>query len=95
MCVGAVVLARAPQYQLPNAATFRYAPVTWGGPGAFVRDGDDEIDAVGGLNVTGGGVVHYVAANALNAPLIDAKRSPNRSISFDSSSHATPNDLSP
>lgn len=43
-------------YQLPNAATFRYASVTWGGPGAIVRDGDNEIDAVGGLTVSGSGV---------------------------------------
>jgi hypothetical protein len=43
-------------YQLANQATFRYASVTWGGPGAIVRDGDNEIDAVGGLNVQGGGL---------------------------------------
>lgn len=43
-------------YQLANQATFRYASVTWGGPGAIVRDGDNEIDAVGGLNVRGGGL---------------------------------------
>lgn len=43
-------------YQLPNAATFRYASVTWGGPGAVNRDFDNEIDAVGGLTVGGGGV---------------------------------------
>jgi len=43
-------------YQLPNAATFQYVSVTWGGPGAVVRDGDNEIDAVGGLNIEGGGV---------------------------------------
>ncbi|MEO6625649.1 MAG: PEP-CTERM sorting domain-containing protein [Burkholderiaceae bacterium] len=43
-------------YQLANQATFRFASVTWGGPGAIVRDGDNEIDAVGGLNVTGGGL---------------------------------------
>ncbi len=44
-------------YQLPNQATFRYASVTWGGPGAVTRDGDNEIDAVGGLTVNGGGVL--------------------------------------
>lgn len=44
-------------YQLPTAATFRYASVTWGGPGAITRDGDNEIDAVGGLTITGGGVL--------------------------------------
>lgn len=44
-------------YQLPTAATFRYASVTWGGPGAIQRDGDNEIDAVGGLTVSGGGVL--------------------------------------
>lgn len=43
-------------YQLPNAATFRYASVTWGGPGSHLQDGDNEIDAVGGLTVRGGGV---------------------------------------
>jgi hypothetical protein len=43
-------------YQLPNAATFQYASVSWGGPGAVLRDGDNEIDAVGGLTVTGGGI---------------------------------------
>ena len=43
-------------YQLPNAATFRYVSVTWGGAGAVTRDGDNEIDAVGGLNIEGGGV---------------------------------------
>jgi hypothetical protein len=43
-------------YQLPSAATFRYASVTWGGPGAVVRDGDNEIDAVGGLTFGGGGL---------------------------------------
>lgn len=43
-------------YQLPTAATFRYASVTWGGPGAVTRDGDNEIDAVGGLDIKGGGV---------------------------------------
>jgi len=43
-------------YQLANQATFRFASVTWGGPGAIVRDGDNEIDAVGGLNVRGGGL---------------------------------------
>jgi hypothetical protein len=44
-------------YQLPNAATFRYVSVTWGGPGASLRDGDNEIDAVGGLTVSGQGVL--------------------------------------
>lgn len=43
-------------YQLANQATFRYASVTWGGPGAIVRDGDNEIDAVGGLTFGGGGL---------------------------------------
>ena len=43
-------------YQLPSAQTFRYVSVTWGGPGAVVRDGDNEIDAVGGLNFEGGGI---------------------------------------
>jgi hypothetical protein len=43
-------------YQLPSSATFRYVSVTWGGPGAIQRDGDNEIDAVGGLTEQGGGV---------------------------------------
>jgi hypothetical protein len=43
-------------YQLPSSATFRYVSVTWGGPGAIQRDGDNEIDAVGGLTEVGTGV---------------------------------------
>ena len=43
-------------YTLPNQQTFRYVSVSWGGPGAIIRDGDNEIDAVGGLNVEGQGV---------------------------------------
>lgn len=52
-------------YQLANQATFQYASVTWGGPGAIVRDGDNEIDAVGGLNVQGGGLLPEPASLAL------------------------------
>lgn len=44
-------------YTLPGNATFRYVSVTHGGPGSILRDGDNEIDAVGGLNAGGGGVV--------------------------------------
>jgi hypothetical protein len=44
-------------YQLPTSATFRYVSVTWGGPGAIQQDGDNEIDAVGGLTEGGSGVV--------------------------------------
>jgi hypothetical protein len=44
-------------YQLPNSATFRYVSVTWGGPGSAWQDGDNEIDAVGGLTESGGGLV--------------------------------------
>lgn len=40
-------------YGLANNATFRYVSVTWGGPNAIVQDGDNEIDAVGGLTVAG------------------------------------------
>jgi hypothetical protein len=47
-------------YQLPSAATFRYVSVTWGGPGAIQQDGDNEIDAVGGLNFQGGGLNNTV-----------------------------------
>jgi hypothetical protein len=43
-------------YTLPGGATFRYVSVTHGGPGAIHRDGDNEIDAVGGLTAGGGGV---------------------------------------
>jgi PEP-CTERM motif len=43
-------------YSLPNNATFRFVSVTWGGPAAIVRDGDNEIDAVGGLTASGCGV---------------------------------------
>jgi hypothetical protein len=44
-------------YSLPDpTATFRYVSVTWGGPGAIVRDGDNEIDAVGGLKADDTGV---------------------------------------
>ena len=44
-------------YRLPDPlATFRYVSVTHGGPGAILRDGDNEIDAVGGLTAGGGGV---------------------------------------
>ena len=43
-------------YSLPNSATFRFVSVTWGGPFAIVQDGDNEIDAVGGLTEAGTGV---------------------------------------
>ena len=43
-------------YRLPSNATFRFVSVTHGGPGAVLRDGDNEIDAVGGLTVAGCGV---------------------------------------
>ena len=43
-------------YKLPGDATFQYVSVTHGGPGAVHRDGDNEIDAVGGLSVLGCGV---------------------------------------
>jgi hypothetical protein len=36
-------------YQLAGGQTFQYVSVTHGGPGAVLRDGDNEIDAVGGL----------------------------------------------
>ena len=35
-------------YRLPNDQTFQYVSVTHGGPGAVLRDGDNEIDAVSG-----------------------------------------------
>jgi hypothetical protein len=40
-------------YRLPGNATFQYMSVTHGGPGAVHRDGDNEIDAVGGLKADG------------------------------------------
>lgn len=43
-------------YGLANNATFRYVSVTWGGPNAVIQDGDNEIDAVGGLTVAGCGL---------------------------------------
>lgn len=43
-------------YKLPGNQTFQYVSVTHGGPGAILRDGDNEIDAVGGLNAKGEGV---------------------------------------
>lgn len=43
-------------YRLGAGQTFRYASVSWGGPGAILRDGDNEIDAVGGLTEGGTGV---------------------------------------
>ena len=43
-------------YRLPSSATFRFVSVTHGGPGAIHRDGDNEIDAVGGLTAAGCGV---------------------------------------
>lgn len=52
-------------YQLPDAATFRYASVTWGGPGAIVRDDDNEIDAVGGLTFGGGGLLQVPEPGSL------------------------------
>jgi hypothetical protein len=45
-----------PVYRLPDSKTFRYVSVTWGGPGSINQDGDNEIDAVGGLTESGGGV---------------------------------------
>ncbi|MEP6600934.1 MAG: PEP-CTERM sorting domain-containing protein [Nitrospirota bacterium] len=41
-------------YMLPGGATFQFVSVTWGGPSAFQRDGENEIDAVGGLTASGG-----------------------------------------
>ena len=47
-------------YRLPGGATFQFVSVTHGGPGAVHRDADNEIDAVGGLNVSGGCVTCIV-----------------------------------
>jgi len=43
-------------YKLPGNQTFQYVSVTWGGPGSFHQDGDNEIDAVGGLTAQGAGL---------------------------------------
>jgi len=43
-------------YRLPGNQTFQYVSVTHGGPGAVRRDGDNEIDAVGGLTAGGQGL---------------------------------------
>jgi PEP-CTERM motif len=32
-----------------TASTFRYASVTWGGPGSLIQDGDNEINGIMGL----------------------------------------------
>lgn len=37
-------------WKLPTAEEFRYVNVFAGGPGALLRDGDDELDAVAGLH---------------------------------------------
>lgn len=51
-------------YRLPGNQTFQYVSVTHGGPGAVLRDGDNEIDAVGGLTARGGGVLVPLPAGA-------------------------------
>ncbi len=51
-------------YRLPGNQTFQYVSVTHGGPGAVLRDGDNEIDAVGGLTARGGGVLVPLPAAA-------------------------------
>ena len=40
-----------------TSSTFRYASIIWGGPGALLSDGDNEINAIMGLkgDFTGGG----------------------------------------
>jgi len=42
-----------------TSSTFRYASVIWGGPGALLSDGDNEINGIMGLkgDFTGGGTV--------------------------------------
>lgn len=51
-------------YQLPMGGTFSHVSVTWGGPAAIVRDGDNEIDAVMGLTEQGA----CVGANCVPEP---------------------------
>jgi len=46
-----------PVYRLPGNQTFRYVSVSWEGPGSLGPTGsENEIDAVGGLTVQGGGL---------------------------------------
>jgi hypothetical protein len=52
-------------YQLPGGGTFSHVSVTWGGPGSIQQDGDNEIDAVGGLTEGGTGVGVPEPASAL------------------------------
>lgn len=40
-------------WQLPTAEEFRYVNVFAGGPGAYLKDGDDELDAVAGFHIDG------------------------------------------
>ena len=70
-----------PVYKLPGNQTFRYVSVTWGGPGSVLRDGDNEIDAVGGLTVDGTGVVtpepstySMMAAGLIAAAIISRRK---------------------
>jgi hypothetical protein len=46
-------------------ATFRYASVIWGGPGALIADGDNEINGIMGLNSNFGGNVPEPGSLAL------------------------------
>jgi type II secretory pathway pseudopilin PulG len=48
-----------------TSSTFRYASVIWGGPGALIADGDNEINGVMGLKDDFGGVVPEPATLAL------------------------------
>jgi hypothetical protein len=48
-----------------TSATFRYASVIWGGPGSLINDGDNEINAIMGLNSNFGGNVPEPGSLAL------------------------------
>lgn len=52
-------------YSGAPSTTYRYASVTWGGPSSIHSDGDNEIDAVGGLTERGTGVHVPEPATAL------------------------------
>lgn len=54
-----------PVYRLPGGQTFQYVSVTWGGPGSVLQDGDNEIDAVGGLTSQGSGIGQVPEPSAL------------------------------